>query len=466
MENFSYRQEKDLLGKMEIINTAYFGIQTQRAINNFDLTEKKLKHYPELIRALAYIKSACAKANSKLNDLSEVKSKAICTAANKVLSGEYDHSFPIDMVQGGAGTSTNMNINEVIANIALEELGIEKGNYQHLHPNTDVNMSQSTNDVYPSAVRLAVLFRQEPLLMALEKLVQAFSEKGVQFCGVLKLARTQLQDAVPMTLGQEFSGFANTLKEDIKLLKQTSALLTEINIGGTAVGTGINAKENFGKLAIETLSELTKLNFTQASDLIEASSDMGAFVIYSAVLKRLALKLSKISNDLRLLSMGPRAGIGEISLPSKQPGSSIMPGKVNPVIPEAVSQCSYQVIGNDMAITMAAEAGQLQLNAMEPLITVNLLDSMNILTKSMRMFKVHCVDGIKANKSRCSDLLEQSLGLVTALNPYLGYEMSTVVAERALAGGESVIDIIKKEKLLTPEQLSTILNIEKMTQPI
>jgi len=463
---YKLRSEKDLLGSLKVPSTAYFGIQTQRAIDNFNLSGKLLCEYPELIKALAYIKSACARANNDLNDLTSHKAEAICTAVEKIIAGQFDSSFPIDMIQGGAGTSTNMNINEVIANVALETLGHEKGDYQQLHPNTDVNMSQSTNDIYPSAVRLAILLRQKPMLSELEKLVSAFADKGIEFSGILKLARTQLQDAVPMTLGQEFTGFANNLKEDIKLLRQTSLLLTEINIGGTAVGTGINAKQGFAKLAIENITQLTEVNFTQADDLVEASSDMGAFVLYSSTLKRLSLKLSKIANDLRLLSMGPRAGISEISLPSRQPGSSIMPGKVNPVIPEAVSQCSYQVIGNDMAITMASEAGQLQLNAMEPLIAVNMLDSIKLLTNSMKMFREFCIEGISANEQRCSDLLNQSLGLVTALNPYLGYEVSTAIAKRALVSNDSVIDIIKNEKLLSEEQLNNILNIEKMTQPM
>lgn len=462
----STRIESDLIGSMALPQHVYFGIQTQRAIDNFKLSSKQLKQYPELINALAFIKAACARANNTLEILSDDKTDAICNAVAKVTSGEFYDSFPIDMIQGGAGTSTNMNINEVIANIALETLGYQKGEYQNLHPNIDVNMCQSTNDVYPSAVRLAILLRQKSLVSELEKIVEAFQDKGKAFVNILKLARTQLQDAVPMTLGQEFTGFGVTLNEDIKLIKQVGELLTEINIGGTAVGTGINTKKKYSFLAIETLSKLTHIKFSQAGDLIEASSDMGAFVMYSSVLKRLALKLSKIANDLRLLSMGPRAGLSEISLPGRQPGSSIMPGKINPVIPEAVSQCSYQVIGNDMAITMAAEAGQLQLNAMEPLIAVNILDSMNLLKNSMKMFRELCVEGISANEERCKFLLDNSLGLVTALNPYLGYEISTKIAKQALASNDSVIDIILNEKLLTKEQLLEVLNPKKMTQPL
>ena len=464
-ENSTYRIEKDLLGTMEIPQECYHGIQTQRAINNFKLSVKKLTDYPELINALAYVKSACATANLQQKFLDEVKANAIIKAAEYVQTGQFNKSFAIDMIQGGAGTSSNMNINEVLANISLELLGHEKGQYHYLQPNTDVNMSQSTNDVYPSSVRLAVLLNQESLLTAVEQLVASFTHKSKEFSGILKLARTQLQDAVPMTLGQEFKSFASTLREDIKLIRNMGKLLTEINLGGTAVGTGINTQRGYGTIAINKLSELTGIEFSEAEDLIEASSDMGAFVIYSATLKRLALKLSKIANDLRLLSMGPRAGLSEISLPARQPGSSIMPGKINPVIPEAVSQCAYQVIGNDMAITMAAEAGQLQLNAMEPLIALNLLDSQNLLTNAVNMFNFLCIGGIEANEKRCKELLDNSLALVTALNPYLGYETSTKIAKEALSSGASIIALVKEQNLLTDEQLTDILQAEKMTQP-
>ena len=464
-ENNTYRIEKDLLGTMEIPQECYHGIQTQRAVNNFKLSGKKLTDYPELINALAYVKSACATANLQQKSLDEVKANAIIKAAEYVQTGRFNNSFAIDMIQGGAGTSSNMNINEVLANISLELLDHEKGQYHYLHPNIDVNMSQSTNDVYPSSVRLAVLLNQESLLTAVEQLVASFTHKSKEFSGILKLARTQLQDAVPMTLGQEFKSFASTLREDIKLIRNMGKLLTEINLGGTAVGTGINTQRGYGTIAINKLSELTGIEFSEAEDLIEASSDMGAFVIYSATLKRLALKLSKIANDLRLLSMGPRAGLSEISLPARQPGSSIMPGKINPVIPEAVSQCAYQVIGNDMAITMAAEAGQLQLNAMEPLIALNLLDSQNLLTNAVNMFNFLCIGGIEANEKRCKELLDNSLGLVTALNPYLGYETSTKIAKEALSSGASIITLIKEQNLLTDEQLADILQAEKMTQP-
>ncbi len=459
------RLEHDLLGPMELNNKLFYGIQTQRAVDNFQLSRSRLQDYPELIQALAQVKSACAQANFQQNLLAKGKTQAIVQAAERVTSGEYNDSFPVDMIQGGAGTSSNMNVNEVIANIALSSMGYEKGQYQFIHPNCDVNMSQSTNDVYPSAVRLSIILKQAPLQAAVNNLIKAFVIKSEEFSDIMKLARTQLQDAVPMTLGQEFKGFASTLKEDVKLLSSMGDLLTEINLGGTAVGTGINTQQGYGQLAITALNQLTGINFKLADDLVEASSDMGAFIIYSATLKRLALKLSKISNDLRLLSMGPRAGLSEISLPARQPGSSIMPGKVNPVIPEAVSQCAYQVAGNDVAVSMAAEAGQLQLNAMEPLIAVNILESMSLLTNATNMFTELCVVGITANETRCRDLLDNSLGLVTALNPYLGYEVSTKIAKQALNTGTSVIDLIKEQQLLSDSQLTEIFQVSKMTQP-
>jgi len=459
------RLEKDLLGAMEIPDDKYFGIQTQRAITNFPLTNKKLSQYPELIRALAYVKKACGQSNLSLNLLSDKKYQMIESAVSEIASGKFDEAFPIDMIQGGAGTSCNMNINEVVANLGLALSGNQKGDYKKLHPNTDVNMSQSTNDVYPTAIRLSILIKQQGLLTNLEKIIDSLETKADAFNHILKLARTQLQDAVPMTLGQEFRGFASTLNEDLKLIRANSELLTEVNLGGTAVGTGINTKKGYAELSVENLAKITGFPFTLAEDLIEASSDMGAFVIYSASLKRLAIKLSKIANDMRLLSMGPRAGLSEIRLPARQPGSSIMPGKVNPVIPEAVSQSAYQVIGYDTAITMAAEAGQLQLNAMEPLIAVNVLDALDLLTNAIDMFDRLCIQGIEANELRCKNLLDNSLGLVTALNPYLGYETATQIAQQALMSDRSVIDLIKEQALLSDEQIADILRPENMTQP-
>ena len=369
------------------------------------------------------------------------------------------------MIQGGAGTSTNMNANEVIANIALEQMGHAKGEYSYLHPNNDVNMSQSTNDAYPTAVRLSILLKHGSLVKALASLRDAFSAKGDEFADVIKMGRTQLQDAVPMTLGQEFKSFASTLTEDIDRIAGLSELLKEINLGGTAIGTGINTDPEYAKLAVNNLSELSGFEFKRASDLVEASSDMGAFVLFSGMLKRLAVKLSKISNDLRLLSMGPRCGLAEINLPAQQPGSSIMPGKINPVIPEAMNQVAYQVIGNDLALTMGAEAGQLQLNAMEPLIAYNVLESMRMLTQAMNMLKNRCIRGITANRDRCQELVDQSIGIITAVVPYIGYENSTRIAKAALESGRGVLELIREEELMSEADLSDLLKPNNMISP-
>lgn len=459
------RIESDLLGTMTIENNVLYGIQTQRAVNNFPLSDKTLTQYPAMIKSLAYVKAACVRANQQLGLINDEKADAIFASCNDLIDGQYHDQFPVGMIQGGAGTSTNMNANEVIANIALQKLGHPLGAYQFIHPNCDVNLSQSTNDVYPSAIRLSILLQQPKLIASLEGLIERFSEKSQEFKHILKLARTQLQDAVPMTLGQEFTGFASTLREEIKLLNQLSPFFYEINLGGTAVGTGINTKKGYADLAIKQLAYLTELPFVKAEDLIEASSDMGAFVIYSSALKRLAIKLSKIANDLRLLSMGPRAGLSEINLPAKQPGSSIMPGKVNPVIPEAVSQVAYQVIGLDSAISMAAEAGQLQLNAMEPLIAFNIMEEMALLTNACSMFDQHCVSGISANHERCHYLLDNSLALVTALNPFIGYDAATNIAKDALSSGKNIKDLVLEKGILSESQLADIMQPEKLTEP-
>lgn len=455
---YSLRVEKDLLGSAEVPAEAYYGIQTWRAQKNFNLSRVQLRHFPRLIIALAMVKEACAKANMDLGHLNDEKAKVIIKACEEIAGGEYHNQFVVDMIQGGAGTSTNMNANEVIANVALELLGHQKGDYKLIHPNNDVNLSQSTNDVYPTAVRLAILLTHDDLVSSLVSLQAAFSHKAKEFSDVIKMGRTQLQDAVPMTLGQEFQAWANTLGEDISRLKSLSELLTEVNLGGTAIGTGINAEVEFGPLSIQHLSAISDIELKQSDDLIEASSDMGAFVLFSSMLKRLAIKLSKIANDLRLLSMGPRAGINEINLPPQQPGSSIMPGKVNPVIPEAVNQVAYQVIGHDVAISMAAEAGQLQLNAMEPLIAYNILESMRLLKGTMRMFETRCIVGITANKSHCEEMVRNSIGVVTALNPYIGYENATRIAQRALKENRSVFDLVEEEGLLESSKLKELLS--------
>ena len=461
----SRRREKDLLGEAWVPADSYFGIQTQRACENFDLSGIPLNHFPQLVDALALVKLACAKANHKLGLINDTKVGAIEGAVKLLLDGQYHDQFVVDMIQGGAGTSTNMNANEVIANIGLEQLGHARGEYKHLHPNNDVNMSQSTNDAYPTAVRLAILLKHGDLVKALASLRDAFAAKGEEFSEILKMGRTQLQDAVPMTLGQEFQSFATTLGEDIDRIAGLSELLKEINLGGTAIGTGINTDPQYARFAVGYLSELSGFEFKRASDLVEASSDMGAFILFSSMLKRLAVKLSKISNDLRMLSMGPRCGLYEINLPAAQPGSSIMPGKINPVIPEAMNQVAYQVIGNDLAVTMGAEAGQLQLNAMEPLIAYNVLESMRMLTKSMDMLKNRCVRGITANVDRCQELVDKSIGIITAVVPYIGYENSTRIAKNALESGRGVLELIREEGLMTEEALDAVLKPANMIRP-
>ncbi|WP_221795728.1 aspartate ammonia-lyase [Oceanobacter mangrovi] len=456
------RIEKDLLGELAVPAAAYYGVQTQRARDNFNLSGVTLSHFPKLVNALAMVKQACALANNELGLLDQPRCDAIVGAANKVIEGQYHQQFVVDMIQGGAGTSTNMNANEVIANVGLELMGKQRGEYQFLHPNNDVNKAQSTNDVYPTAVRLSILLSHGDLVESLASLQQALRVKSHEFADVIKMGRTQLQDAVPMTLGQEFGAWASTLGEDVRVIASLSELLKEVNLGGTAIGTGINADPRYGKLAIKHLSEISGFSFSQSEDLIEASSDMGAFVLFSSMLKRLAIKLSKISNDLRLLSMGPRAGLNEINLPPQQPGSSIMPGKVNPVIPEAVNQVAYQVAGHDLAISMAAEAGQLQLNAMEPLIAYNILESMRLLKRAMMMLEQRCVIGITANRDVCAAMVHNSIGLVTALNPYIGYDNATRIARRALHENRGVIELVEEEQLLSSELLQQILQPQRL----
>ncbi|HSH48442.1 MAG TPA: aspartate ammonia-lyase [Halomonas sp.] len=460
------REESDLLGDRNVPADAYYGIQTMRAMENFRLTDVPLSHYPPLVSALAMVKQAAAEANHHLDHLPSTRFKAISMACQAIINGQHHDQFVVDMIQGGAGTSTNMNANEVIANLGLELLGHAKGDYQHLHPNNDVNMAQSTNDAYPTAIRLGLLLGHDTLLDSLAALSSAFAAKGQEFAKVLKMGRTQLQDAVPMTLGQEFQAFATTLDEDLnRLTQQVPALLCEVNLGGTAIGTGINADPRYQQLAVERLAAISGQPLKPAQDLIEATSDMGDFVLVSGMLKRLAVKLSKICNDLRLLSSGPRTGFNEINLPARQPGSSIMPGKVNPVIPEAVNQVAFEVIGNDLALTLAAEGGQLQLNVMEPLITYKLFDSVRLLTRAMDMLREYCVDGITANEAHCRALVEHSIGLVTALNPYIGYDNATRIAQQALATDAEVLELVRQEGLLDEETLSDALHPDSMTAP-
>lgn len=459
------RLEKDLLGEREVSRQAYYGVQTLRAMENFAITDIQLQHFPRLVTALAMVKKAAARANFKLGLLDELRANAISAACDEIIDGQWHDHFVVDVIQGGAGTSTNMNANEVIANRALELMGHAKGEYQHLHPNNHVNLSQSTNDVYPTAIRLGILLSHDEYVKALSGLCYELKQKAVEFADVVKMGRTQLQDAVPITLGQEFDAWYATQKEDIEEAKDVLEYFREINLGATAIGTGINSDPEYSSLAIEELSNISGKELVRARNLIEATSDMGAFVTFSSVLKRNAVKLSKMCNDLRLLSSGPRAGLQEINLPPMQPGSSIMPGKVNPVIPEMVNQVAFQVIGNDITVTLAAEAGQLQLNVMEPVLAFNVLQSLRLQIRAINTLSSKCIRGITANRERCLDLVNNSIGIITALNPYIGYDNASRIAKQAVTNGASVRDLVLAEGLLSPAELDEVLSIDNMTAP-
>lgn len=459
------RREHDLLGEMEIPEEYYFGVQTMRAVENFHISRVRLNFFPRLIHALADVKQGAAAANRDLGLLDPAIADAITRACEELREDRFNEQFVVDMVQGGAGTSTNMNANEVIANRALELLGHHKGEYSYCHPNNHVNLSQSTNDAYPTAVRIALARSIDSAVTSLQELIAAFHAKGEEFADIIKMGRTQLQDAVPMTLGQEFEAYAATLTEEIDRLKTNMRLFYEINMGATAIGTGINADPDYAELCTKHLREITGLPLTKAANMIEATSDTGAFIMNSSALKRLAVKLSKICNDLRLLSSGPRCGLNEINLPPRQPGSSIMPGKVNPVIPEVVNQVAFRVIGNDLAITLASEAGQLELNVMEPIIVLSLFENIEMLVNAMNTLREKCIVGITANPEVCRRMVYNSIGLVTALNPYLGYETSTMLAKEALQSGKGIYDLVLEHKLMDKEELNKILRPENMVHP-
>ena len=463
--NQPHRVEHDLLGDRKVPAEAYYGVHTLRAVENFPITGTPISIYPDLIRALAQIKLAAAKANEQLGLLEAPLAQAIVAACQEVIAGKLHEQFVVDVIQGGAGTSTNMNANEVIANRALEIMGHAKGEYQHLHPNQHVNMSQSTNDVYPSALKLATYVGIFRLVDALAYLRRTFERKAEEFKDVLKMGRTQLQDAVPMTLGQEFSTYAVMLGEDEERLKEAALLIREINLGATAIGTGINAHPDYAPLVCRLLAETSGVPVITAPNLVEATQDCGSFVQLSGVLKRVAVKLSKTCNDLRLLSSGPRAGFGEINLPPRQAGSSIMPGKVNPVIPEVVNQIAFEVIGNDQTVTFAAEAGQLQLNAFEPIIAHSLFKSVTHLRQGCLTLADRCVDGITANRDALRARVENSIGIVTALNPYIGYASATSVAAEALESGKGVAEIVLARGLMSRAELDDVLRPEVLTQP-
>ena len=463
MENF--RKESDLLGELQVPINAYYGVQTQRAIANFKISGQILSSYPFFIKGLAMVKKAAAQTNFELGLLNENLYKTIAEACDELIAGKLHDQFPIDMIQGGAGTSINMNANEVIANRVLEILGHQKGEYQYCSPNDHINLSQSTNDAYPTAIKLALLQMNEVLVEKVVKIVEAFKTKANEFQDVIKMGRTQLQDAVPMTLGQEFQAFSDNLEEDISKLNNNANLFVEVNMGATAIGTGLNAPIGYAELCAKNLADISGFPIVSAHNLIEATPDTGSYVIYSSAMKRLAVKLSKICNDLRLLSSGPRAGLFEINLPPMQPGSSIMPGKVNPVIPEVVNQVCYKVIGNDLTVTFAAEAGQLQLNVMEPVLSHAIMENIHFLCNALDTLRDKCVVGITANKEVCLNMVKHSIGIVTALNPYIGYKQSTEVAKEALETGKSVYNLILEKNLLSQQQLDEILDPKNMLKP-
>ena len=447
MANEKFRIESDLLGELKVPADALYGVQTW---------------YPDFIIAIAYVKLAAVETNHTLGVINDEIAGAISQACRELIDGKHHENFPIDMMQGGAGTSVNMNANEVIANRALEIMGYEKGDYQHCYPNDHCNCGQSTNDVYPTTIRLALIRMNKSLIAALTGLISALRYKGDEFADCIKMGRTQLQDAVPMTSGQEFNAYANNLEEEILNLERNVKLLHEINMGGTAIGTGLNAVPGFAKLCAANLAKHTGEAFVSATDLVEATPDTGAYVSFSSALKRLAVKLSKICNDLRLMASGPRCGLNEINLPPKAPGSSIMPGKVNPVIPEVVNQVCFKVIGNDTCVSFAAEAGQLQLNVMEPVITECLFESLIWLKNAIETLTEECVLGITVNKERCLEMVKNSIGIVTALNPYIGYKTSTKVAKEALETNRSVYDIVLEKGLMTQEKLDEALDPKNM----
>ncbi|MGP1415921.1 MAG: aspartate ammonia-lyase [Treponema sp.] len=459
------RREHDLLGELEIADEAYYGVQTFRSVENFKITGVKLSNYPDFVKGLAMTKQAAAEANHDLGYLPDDVYKGMIQACKEIIEGKFDTEFVVDMIQGGAGTSTNMNANEVIANRCNEILGGKKGEYKPCHPNNHVNYAQSTNDAYPTAAKMGLALSNAKLIGELERLIKAFREKGKEFSSYIKMGRTQLQDAVPMTLGQEFESYAASLENEIRLLKEAEANLYVVNMGATAIGTGINSDPDYPEKVAKHLSSITGFKIEIAKNLIAATNDTSDFLTYSSQLKRLAVKVSKICNDLRLLSSGPRTGLYEIKLPPMQPGSSIMPGKVNPVIPEVVNQVCFRVIGNDTACMMAAEAAQLELNVFEPVMIYSLFEDISLLINAFVTLRERCVVGIEANIERCKDMVHHSIGLVTALNPILGYEKSSEIAKIALKEGRSVYELVLEKGYLSEDELKEVLKPENMTQP-
>jgi aspartate ammonia-lyase len=457
------RIEHDLLGELAVPADAYYGVQTARALENFQISGVELQLYPNFIKALAMVKLAAARANFELGQFPREILTGIEGACQEILDGKLHDQFRLDVLQGGAGTSTNMNANEVIANRALELMGHRKGEYKYCDPHDHVNCSQSTNDAYPSAMHVGMALGNVQLVAAIRELIQAFRTKGKEFGAILKMGRTQLQDAVPMTLGQEFNAFAQTLAGEVLALESVQRALYEVNMGATAIGTGLNAPQGYAEKCVGHLAKITGFPIHLAEDLIEATQDTQAFVLYSSCMKSLAIKLAKVCNDLRLLSSGPRCGIREINLPAKQPGSSIMPGKVNPVIPEVVNMVCYRVIGSDLAITLAAEAGQFQLNAFEPVMAACIFEAQTMFINAVRTLRVHCVEAITANPEVCRHYVEYSIGTVTALNPVIGYDRSTELAAEAMKTGQGIIELVRRKRILTEQQLKQLLDPAAMT---
>ena len=461
------RTEVDLLGQMEISDELYYGIHTQRAVNNFQISQTKIGDYPIFLKGLILTKKACAYANKEIGSIPKDKADMILEACDELLNNlsKYSPYFPSDVFQGGAGTSVNMNTNEVIANVGLELNGHPKGSYDILHPNDHVNKSQSTNDAYPTGFRVAIYYYINYLLEKLNHLNTSLDKKAAEFEKVIKMGRTQLQDAVPMSLGDEFGAWSTNLKEETKSLRNARDLILEVNLGATAIGTGVNAPKGFSDISIGYLSQLTKASFVKSANLIEATSDCGAYVMISGALKRTAVKLSKICNDLRLLSSGPRCGFNEINLPEMQAGSSIMPAKVNPVIPEVVNQVCFKIIGNDVTISFAAEGGQLQLNVMEPVIAQCLFESVELLANACTTLADKCIKGITANAEHTKQMVLNSIGLITFLNPYIGHNMGDLIGKEAVATGKTIQELVLEKKLLSKEELGRILSIENLMHP-
>ena len=458
------RTESDLIGSREVPESALYGVQTLRGIENFQISKFHLNEYPLFINALAITKMGAAVANYELHLLTKEQTDVILKACKEILEGKHHEQFPVDMIQGGAGTTTNMNANEVIANRALELMGHKRGEYQYCSPNDHVNRSQSTNDAYPTAIHIGLYYTHLKLMKHFNELIEAFQKKAGEFAHIIKMGRTQLEDAVPMTLGQTFNGFASILRDEIKNLDFAAQDFLTVNMGATAIGTGITAEPGYAEKCIEALRKITGLNIKLADDLVGATSDTSSMVGYSSAMRRVAVKMNKICNDLRLLASGPRCGLGEINLPAMQPGSSIMPGKVNPVIPEVVSQVAFHIVGHDTTITMAAEAGQLELNAFEPVVFCNLFESITTLEKAVDTLSVNCITGITANRKRCKDLMESSAGIATALCPHIGYKASATIAKTAVKTGKSVRELVLEQEIMTEKELEEVLDPYLMTE--